>query len=360
MKKDTQIIAFYLPQFHSIPENDKWWGEGFTEWTNTTKAKRLFPKHHQPRTPLNNNFYNLLEPETLRWQASLAKNYGVSGFCFYHYWFNGKLLLEKPAELLLSNPDIDMPFSFCWANEPWTRAWTGGDKDVLIEQNYGSYDEWDAHLEYLMPFFLDPRYTKLESKPIFTVYSTSTIPNCDIMLEYMNKQAIEKYGLKGIYFIEMMNTYQNRPCSNETSAVIEFEPMNTIRWEKSVFNRGVGSILKLFFPKSKPNLLSYDSIWRKIIDKKPRGDKKTFPGAFIDWDNSARKANNATILLGGSVRKFSKYFDIKLSKARNEYEAEYIFINAWNEWAEGTYLEPDDKNHLSVLEAINSIVKNKK
>lgn len=146
------VIAFYLPQFHAIPENDEWWGEGFTEWTNMKKAKPLFKGHNQPRVPLSGNYYDLLNPETLRWQVDLANRYGIGGFCFYHYWFDGHMLLEKPVEMFLADNSLELPFCICWANEHWTNQWVSGENKVLIEQRYGGEAEWREHFEYLLPF----------------------------------------------------------------------------------------------------------------------------------------------------------------------------------------------------------------
>ena len=155
-----KIIAFYLPQFHEIPENNEWWGKGFTEWVNVKKAQKLFDGHNQPREPLNDNYYDLKDNSVMDWQISIAKKYGVYGFCFYHYWFNGHLLLQKPVEAFLSNKKQDMPFCICWANEHWTNAWVSKANKVLIEQEYGKEEDWKEHFDYLLPFFKDDRYIK--------------------------------------------------------------------------------------------------------------------------------------------------------------------------------------------------------
>ena len=293
--------------------------------------------------------------EVLRWQSVLAKNHNIGGFAFYHYWFKGKKLLEKPAEILLSNKSIDLPFCFCWANEPWSRSWTGGDHDILIEQNYGHERDWEAQIEYLIPFFKDPRYIRLGNKPIFIIYRTSSIENCDSMLEYMDNLVKEKYNLDGIYFVEMLNSFQSKSYSKKTEAIIEFEPMYTIKWNKTVCQKILGRVSKAINPAFSANLFSYDYLWKKINSRVPLDNKKTFPGAFVDWDNSPRKSSNATIVKNVSVAKFKKYFNRKFELARTLYSAEFIFINAWNEWAEGTYLEPDSKNEYAYLEVIKNI-----
>ena len=164
-----KIIAFYLPQFHCFPENDAWWGTGFTEWNNVRSAQPLFKNHNQPRVPLDNNYYDLTETENLRWQAHLAQKYGVYGFCYYHYWFNGKLLMEKPMEQMLSDKEIQLPFCICWANENWTKAWAKRSKEVLIAQNYENKEDWKKHFEYLEKFFKDKRYIKCNGKPLLVI-----------------------------------------------------------------------------------------------------------------------------------------------------------------------------------------------
>ena len=175
MKRRPKILAFVLPQFHTIPENDEWWGEGFTEWTNVRKAQPLFPGHLQPRVPANGRYYNLLDPATMDWQAQLAKTHGLDGFCYYHYWFNGKRLLDKPLDLLLERGKPDFPFCLAWANEPWTRAWAGGDREVLMPQEYGGESDWRRHFDCLLRFFRDPRYIRVDGKPMLLLYRTNSI-----------------------------------------------------------------------------------------------------------------------------------------------------------------------------------------
>ncbi len=188
-----KIIAFYLPQFHNIPENDEWWGNGFTEWTNVKKAKPLYEGHMQPRVPLGGNYYNLLDDNVKIWQADLAKKYGVYGFCYYHYWFNGKMLLEKPMEQMLANKEVDIPFCICWANEPWTKAWVGDERKLLIAQEYGQEEEWKQHFMYLLPFFKDERYITKDGKPLFVFYRPDIVPCMKEMIETWDKTCQRKW-----------------------------------------------------------------------------------------------------------------------------------------------------------------------
>lgn len=358
---DVKLIAFHLPQFHSFKENDEWWGEGFTEWTNTKKAKPQFDGHRQPREPKDDYYYNMLEYETRKWQAELAKKYSIYGFCYYHYWFDGRLLMEKPLELLLEEKEIDLPFCMCWANEPWTRAWDGKVRDVLMPQKYGEEKEWQQHFDYLLPFFKDDRYIKIENKPVFVLYRTQNIEQCDKMIQYWDEACIEQ-GFSGIYIIEELNSFQDKAYCEHSSALLEFEPMYTLTYKRSFLVKLVDKLRN----KVKNRLLHkniiwyrYDTVWKSIIGKKREDHhKKILPGAFVDWDNTARKQNNALIIEGATPQKFKKYLSMQCDEARKN-GMEYVFINAWNEWAEGTYLEPDKEFGYSYLEAIKEVCKNK-
>lgn len=358
----SKIIAFYLPQYHSIPENDEWWGKDFTEWTNVKKAKPLFNNHNQPREPLNDNYYNLLDLKIRKWQADLAKEYGVYGFCYYHYWFNGKKLLEKPIEEILRLKEPDLPFCMCWANEPWTRAWDGGEKNILMPQEYGDEEDWNNHFEYLLKFFKDPRYILIQNKPVFIIYRTQSIDKIDSMISQWNKMAV-KNGFDGIYVVEMVTIFQKNVFSKQSDAVVEFEPMYTLGHDLSKRYRLNRKIKKYIYKykygkKLSLNLNSYDYIWKRINKRKSSFEnRKIFPGAFTDWDNSARKSNRAIIFIGANPSKFENYLKIQVNKAKDLYKSEFVFINAWNEWGEGTYLEPDKKNEYGYLEAIKEVMK---
>lgn len=349
-----KIITFYLPQYHSIPENDKWWGKGFTEWTNTKKAKPLFKGHSQPKTPLNDKYYNLLDVKDQEWQAQLAKSYDIYGFCYYHYWFNGQLLLEKPMENMLKNKNIDLPFCISWANEPWSRAWDGKDKEVLMPQNYGDKDDWENHFNYLLNFFIDERYIKINNKPLMLIYRTDNIDNCDQMIENWNELA-KNNGFEGIYIVETLNSFQNKPSTEHSQAVVEFEPMLTMRHYLPIIKQG-----KRFLYKKMKNLdlIDYDYVWKRIINKETSYEKNKFFGAFVSWDNTARKGKKGLIINNSTPEKFGYYLKKQIIKAENE-NSEFVFVNAWNEWAEGTYLEPDDNHKYEYLEKIKEIYSTK-
>lgn len=356
----VKIIAFYLPQFHTIPENDEWWGKGFTDWMNVKKAKPLFGGHQQPRVPLNGNYYDLSDPECIRRQALMAKLYGVDGFCFYHYWFGGKLLLEKPAELLLQHTDIDLPFCFSWANEPWARTWDGKAHKILIDQIYGEQKDWEDHFHYLLPFFKDSRYMKINSAPVFLIYKSQSIPCASEMMDCWNRLAIEA-GFNGIHFVETIrnNRLDSRklPFRNR----VEFEPaniLNDIGLVRLYVNRArrmavttMNKLLRQHRPLSKVHRFA-DITRTSLNTPQPEG---TWGGAFVGWDNTPRRGLSATIILPPSKEQFKNYLKAKIRKTVSCYHTDYIFINAWNEWAEGTVLEPDTQNGYNYLEVIKEV-----
>jgi len=367
-----KTIALYLPQFHATPENDKWWGKGFTEWVNVKKAKPLFEGHHQPRVPLNSNYYNLLDINVMKWQAEIAKENGVYGFCFYHYWFDGKLLLEKPVENFLHS-DIDFHYCISWANEHWTNQWVSDKWDVLIEQRYGDEREWKQHFDYLLEFFKDPRYIKQDGKPIFVFYKPNLIQKRKEMLEYWNKLAKEA-GFPGICFVfqraeflrekpaldmsmfDYCAAYQPGLAQAEINA--ESEHFMALRYMKRAFFQFFERHFKfdsrsVVLTKRGRSLqkFDYDQIWNKVLSEKdifPR----MIPSAFTDWDSTPRRENRGSVMIGASPEKFEKYFKQLIIKAKKQYATDLIFVFAWNEWAEGGYLEPDELNRYGYLHAI--------
>jgi lipopolysaccharide biosynthesis protein len=355
---DPKIIAFHLPQFHRIPENDQWWGEGFTEWTNVRKAKPIYPGHYQPRVPADGRYYNLLDPEVQDWQANLARTYGLHGFCYYHYWFKGKQLLERPVEQLLERGQPDFPFCLAWANEPWTRAWDGGERHVLMPQSYGGPEDWRKHITHLMRIFRDPRYIRVHDKPMFLIYRTSTIRDLQAMLEVWRTE-LHQAGFKGIHLVSMAGGHEPEPRIHLFEAFADFEPMWTI-FRKLPGNfrrreRWLTKVAKLrwtLFGRANRTQLSHDykAIWTAIEQRilPPHH----YPGAFVDWDNSPRRtADKALVMRNFDKAVFAKGIKAQVDKARRS-SAEFLFINAWNEWAEGTYLEPDEARGLFFLEAI--------
>lgn len=347
-----KVMAMYLPQFHRVPENDSWWGEGFTEWTAVRGAESLYDNHNQPRVPLNKNYYNLLEHDTMAWQADLMKKYHIDGMCIYHYWFeNGKRILEKPAENLLKWTDISMPFCFCWANETWSRTWkklsgsnvwssiyeTEKDRDdngILLKQGYGRERDWENHFNYLLPFFLDERYIRLDEKPVFVIYKPSKIYSLWDMVDYFNKLA-KKNGLPGIYVIGM-------------------EENSMFGLDGACARQPYYAMIKSLKGSSSLNLplvtYSYDELW-EIIHRQKKVMTPTYLCGFVDYDSSPRMGREGSVVKGTSPGKFYQNFK-KLYEKSMILGNEFIFINAWNEWGEGMYLEPDEKNGYAYLESL--------
>jgi hypothetical protein len=359
-KVEMKIIAFYLPQFHQTPENDAWWGDGFTEWINTSEAKPLFKGHYQPRIPFQGNYYDLTHSEVRQWQAELARRSGIYGFCYYHYWFKGKRLLHKPLDGVLETGLPDFPFCLSWANESWTRAWDGSKKYILMRQDYGEEQDWREHFKFLANVFKDPRYIKVHNKPLFIIYRPSLIPMCDDILGFWNSEA-QKYGWEGIHFVQTLTIFDNKSTSCCFEAQIEFEPLYTIGHHLGIAHKALRYINKKFrsllrtlqfpIPNILLNRINYDWIWNNILTRKRKRDNLIYLGAFADWDNTPRRKEHALIIHGADPEKFEQYL-IKQIGIAKKYQSEFLFINAWNEWAEGAYLEPDERYGYQYLEAV--------
>ena len=346
-----KVLALHLPQYYSFPENDNWWGKGFTDWVNVKKAKPLFNGHQQPKIPLNKNYYNMTELETLKFQAGLANEYGVYGFIYYHYWFNGKLLLEKPCELLLRHPEVNNHYCFCWANETWARTWDGHDTDILVKQEYGGESDWRAHIDYLLPFFKDDRYIKVNNKPMMYFYSCCRIDNFNEMIQYWD-EVLVKNGFEGLHVVEFINSFNKGDRDIKSDRVVEFEPLCTSKYYISSFQKAKRYINKKF---SLIDFMSYDYVWEQLIHKKHEYGKPLYRSCFVDFDNSARKGKKALIMQGSSPKKFGKYLKQLIADKSRNYDDEFLMINAWNEWAEGAMLEPTELNGYGYLEQIKQL-----
>lgn len=347
-KKKNKIrpIAFVLPQFHPIPENDRWWGKGFTEWTNVVKAKPQFKEHYQPQIPTDLGFYDLRLPEARKAQADLAKEHGIYGFCYYHYWFNGKRLLNKPIDGMLEQKELHMPFMLCWANENWTRRWDGLDKEILIAQNYSQRDD-ENHIRWLCEnVFVDNRYIKVDNCPVFLIYNHCSFPNIRKTIETWRRIARKEFGFKDLYIcvIESFNRPVN-PVDFNFDAVVEFSPhlihkysISETIWEK----------IRL---RKKIDYRDYVLAVQESIHR-PSKKFKLFRSVTPSWDNTARRGENAIIVKGSSPDKYEYWLRELLKKFKPfSKEENFIFINAMNEWAEGNHLEPCIKYGRAYLEA---------
>lgn len=368
-----KIIPAYLPQYHTIPENDEWWGKGFTEWTNLKGAKPLFEGHYQPRVPLNNNYYDLSEVETLKWQCKIAREYGIYGFSMYHYWFNGHLLLEKPMEMLLAHPEIDINYCICWANHDWTDGWKAqnGQPKTLIAHDFDDEQDWVKHFNYMLNFFKDKRYISENNKPYIVIYIPHIIRKLNKMLDLWERMAKEN-GFDGLTFV-----YQSAGSAVDTSwdrsrfaYGVEFNPgyanymsNYTLRTRLMTYlmrySRRIKKTLGIKHALRSANksvkLMNYESLWKNINSLNPKYPNM-LPSAVTDWDNTPRHHNNGTVYVGACPEIFRREFKTLVKRTRSIYNQDTIFLFAWNEWTEGGYLEPDEKWGFGYLNAIKDVL----
>jgi len=359
-----KILCLYLPQFHEIYENNKWWGEGYTEWSVVKNAKPLYKGHYQPKIPLNKNYYDLSNEsaDTWKWQAELANNYGIYGFCIYHYWFKGHKLLEKPAEILLNHPEININYCMCWANETWTKTWYGLESEILIKQEYGTEDDWKNHFLYLLQFFKDKRYIKINNKPMLNIYRSHDIDGLDEMLEVWNKMAVEN-GFSGLYIVVANNNGQLEKRDNLIDAYYNFEPGYSLKHKMNFFQK-FSYNLKIFIRQEINRIFKRRLLERivdarqinKIMSKKIENTSKpVFRGAFPMWDNTPRRSYKGMLYKNTTPKLFYETL-MNIKKNTKNDDINFVYVNAWNEWGEGAYLEPDEKNGFQYLEAIKKVV----
>ena len=357
MSEKIKPIAIHLPQFHPIPENDAWWGKGFTEWTNVTKTTPRFKEHYQPHLPADLGFYDLRLEEARLAQETLAKAYGIYGFCYYHYWFNGKKMLYEPLDRKLENPKEDFPFMLCWANEDWTRAWEASENKVLLKQDY-NFDDDLNHIKHLLTFFKDPRYIRVNDKPVFIVYRPELFPDVKRTIQIWREE-VKKAGLPDLY-LGYAQKSQTDFLSEGFDFAFEFQP-NFGRLPNPIGNRTLKRIKAKIqsLVKGKPNTVSsvYDYQDYVNVQKKEPFNAPIYPGATPMWDNSARK-NKAFILNNSTPTKYKNWLKhIKDNYPWKEVPENFVFINAWNEWAEGNHLEPCQKWGKDYLEVTKEVFK---
>jgi hypothetical protein len=332
-----RIIAFYLPQFHPIPENDRWWGSGFTEWTNVAKATPLFPGHYEPHVPADLGFYDLRLPESRQAQADLAKEYGIHGFCYYHYWFNGRRLLGGPFNEVLASGKPEFPFCLCWANENWTRVWDGGDEQILIQQEYGEEDDRN-HIRWLVRAFQDKRYIRVWDKPLFLVYRANRLPDPQRTADIWRDEA-RKAGIGEICLgrVESFPDECGDPREIGFDVAVEFQP----DW----------SSLHAPLQRRSTNVHDYWAVVQRTLQKEVPPYRR-FPCVMPSWDNSPRRKGGATILRGATPAHYEQWLGTVLrGLMRRAPDERIVFINAWNEWGEGNHLEPCQRWGRGYLEA---------
>lgn len=340
----AKAIAFYLPQFHPVPENDAWWGRGFTEWTNVSKALPQFVGHDQPHLPGELGFYDLRIVDNMRRQAELAKLYGIHGFCFHHYWFSGRRLLERPLDQLVANQDIDLPFCICWANENWTRRWDGNDEDILLGQSYAKEDDL-AFIVDLMPYLKDRRYIKIAGRVVIVVYRPSLLPDCRRTLKVWRDYCIAQ-GL-GDPLLVMVQFDVEDPRELGFDAAVEFPPHKLARGLRCVNDQ-----LQIINPAYAGYVVEYDELARSG-EAWPVPSYPLFKGVSPRWDNEARKPGRGYTFRGSSPARYHQWLSsaVEYSRQHPVNGENIVFLNAWNEWAEGAHLEPDRKYGYAYLDA---------
>ena len=361
-RKEPLLVALYLPQYYETEYNNEWWGKGYTEWVACKQARALFRGHQQPKVPQGRNYYDLSVKENIQRQMELAKANGIDGFAIYQYYSCGSKLLDVPTEIIRDNPDLDLPFFLFWANESWRKMWFGQDKKIVWEQKYGEEAEWKAQFSYCLTFFQDKRYIRVNDMPVYAIYNAWDIPRVERFIACWNEEA-KKAGLKGIYFVKALGRHDNRKLGTFSASVTR-EPNYSFAFCETaaekvarVFRSRVVHWLNrnILMPRKKGIVMtkaSYDTIWKKILTQ--QSSSTTCMGAFVDWDNSPRKSYNSIVMTGATPAKFGAYMKQLLQKARAA-GSPMIVINAWNEWAEGAYLEPDEANGSGYLEQIRNL-----
>lgn len=337
-------IAFYLPQFHPVKENSEWWGAGFTEWTNVAKAKPNYEGHYQPQIPKDLGFYDLRMPETLAAQAALAKEYGIYGFCFYYYWFSGRRILEKPIDTFIKNK-IDMPFCFCWANENWTKRWDGGNNEVLLSNEH-SVENDNRIIDDIIPTMQDDRYIRYDGLPLIIVYRPDILADSKKTFAHWRKQA-KAAGLPGLFIASVAFYDIFHPSDWGCDALVEFPPHQYLQ------NSFASDMPKFTNPEFRGNIMDYRAVMSTSIDR-VHNDFLFFHGTMPSWDNTARRQIDPFIFKNSSPELFEFWLRNQSVKTLEDTQnkEKFVFINAWNEWAEGAHLEPCLKYGHQHLEAV--------
>lgn len=360
-----KIFALYLPQFYEMKENNEWWGKGYTDWTAVKMSKALFDGHYQPQIPLGHNFYQLTDESVIRKQAEVAQQYGVSGFCIYHYWTNGQMLMERPVEILLQNNDIEIEYFLSWANHDFRKTWFDGDGSYLRKQAYGDEKDIRAHYKYLSKFFRDKRYVKIDNKPVFKIFNIYHIPEFEKMMKIWTELARED-GFDGIYLISnKCNTGMKSSAMQKkkyVNAVFVFEPLN-VRSNGSneemmyIYRRRIKTWLlrkwNKYAKKQKPELFDYSKANDRMLKRKACG--KQYYCIFPGWDNTPRYGGKGIVFSGATPELFGYYAKEFYRRSMRE-ENEFLFVNAWNEWGESAHLEPDEKYGYQYLSSLQKAI----
>lgn len=351
-----RALAIHLPQFHPIPENDQWWGKGFTEWTNVAKARPLFRGHRQPRVPADLGYVDMRLAQARQAQAELARQYGIHGFCYYHYWFEGQRLIERPVDEILAGGQPDFPLALFWANETWSRRWLGEEKEILLRQTYSMRDH-ERHAVWLSAVFADPRYVRVHGRPIFLIYRPLDIPELKAALDLYRHVIVREIGCEPFlvaadsrrpghdFRTEGFDYTMNfRPQLGLIPGVLE-DGFGLRRWWH---NRRLG------IGNGRLKVMDYAEFDRRMRDMEP-GHTHYFPSVFVGWDNTPRRGERGVVVVGQSPERLYEQVQRAVGIASSRpAEEQLLFVNAWNEWAEGNHLEPDLLSGRSYLEALQA------
>lgn len=359
--KNARAVAFYLPQFHPTPENDSWWGKGFTEWTNTAKAKPMFRGHYQPHVPADLGFYDLRVPETREQQAAMAREYGIEAFCYYDYWFGGgRRILERPFDEMVASGKPDFPFCVCWANESWTGIWHGSPKTVLLEQKYPGAEDHEKHFETLLPAFRDPRYLRVRGLPVFIVYRAHDLPDQHAFVDQWQRMARDA-GLGGLHLVayEMTGNLGIDLAAAGFDAVIKSPTIQRPTWVsiwESRRNPTVWARNKLRHVRKMPTTYDYGT-WAASQAAQKVESHVSYPCVLHAWDNTPRSGANGVVLTNPDPEIYRGLLE-RAVKSLDHLPADesLVFIKSWNEWAEGNHLEPDIRNGTSYLQVVSDVI----
>lgn len=347
----VRAIAYYLPQFHPFAENDAWWGKGFTEWSNVGKALPNFEGHYQPHCPIHLGYYDLRLVDNMIEQAKLAKSYGIHGFCYYFYWFDGKVLMHRPMEQMLAAPRVDMPFCLIWANENWSRRWDGREDDVLIAQNHSTEDSM-AFIRYLEKFFHDERYIKVDGKPLLAVYRANLIPDIEATGKLWREEAV-RMGFPGLYLVSAQSFDIESPAPFGFDAAVQFPP-HPIRYPTH------NAEMRVTNAAYQGKIFDYAEAAQRFVTL-PAPSYKLMRACMLSWDNTARKQDGSLTFKDFSLTTYQQWLSHDMNAtahdARLTKDERLTFINAWNEWAEGTHLEPDRRYGYAYLQATYDVLK---
>lgn len=380
----TKVLALFLPQFHDDPFNDEWWGKGFNEWVNVRKARSMFPGHVQPKEPVNDNYYKLDTAQEIDSQINTARAHGVDGFVWYHYWSKGTRLLKKPLDIFLSDQSIGRgsEFSLCWANHSWTRSWKNrkGAMDVLLEQGYETTEtELKQHVKFLVGCFTDPRYVKLKGEPVFFLYHPENIPNLPLFVDLLRAETAKELGVD-CHISGIVTSWQkNWDFLEKLSSATMAQPALSLYGPVNVFSKQVSPVSMMLKPSAYTRSLpmgvrkflypiqdalfnrltywDYNSTWKKLLEQMEAAlsvDRIVHFGTFVDFDNTARYGNRAKLFRGFSPESFQSHFEQALELARKNTKSGLLLVNAWNEWAEGMYLQADKQYGNTRLEAVKN------